>query len=80
MVIACLVFTSYSKRKIGHFDVVVVQRRQRNEEKKCYVRAILSLFGQSKPIAFLPFLLTSLVKLFNVLYASPTSVFIQWVK
>ena len=48
----CLVFTSSSKRKIGHFDVVVMQRRQRNEEKKRYARAILSLFCQSKPIAF----------------------------
>ena len=73
----CLVFTSSSKRKIGHFDVVVMQRRQRNEEKKRYARAILSLFCQSKPIAFLPY---SLVKLLNVLYASPTSVFIRWMK
>ena len=80
MVIACLVFTSYSKRKIGHFDVLVVQRRQRNEEKKRNVRAICRCFVNLNLLLFLPFLLTSFVKLLNVLYASPTSVLIQWVK
>ena len=60
----CLTFTSSTNREIRHFHrhVVVVQRRKRNVQKRvlhvqgCYL---------PKPIAFLPFSLTSLLKLPN---------------
>ena len=42
----CVVFTSSTKREIGRFQVVGVQRRQRNVQK--YVMHVC----QSKPIAF----------------------------
>ena len=65
----CLVFTSSTKREIGQSHVVVVQRRQRKVHKvKRDARAEL-LFCQSKPIAFLPFLLpssSSFLKLPNI--------------
>ena len=48
----CFVFPSATKREIRHFHVVVVQRRQRNVQKKRDARAKL-LFCQSKPIGFL---------------------------
>ena len=54
----CIMFTSSTNRKIKHFHVVVVQRRQRNVQKKRDARVKL-LFCQSKPIAFLPFSLQS---------------------
>ena len=44
-------FPSSTKREMRHFHVVVVQRRQRNVQKKRDARAKL-LFCQSKPIAF----------------------------
>ena len=47
-----------TKREIRQFHVEVVQRRQRNVQKKRDARAKL-LFCQSKPIAFLPSLLPS---------------------
>ena len=37
----CLVFPSLTKREIRHFHVVVVQRRQRNVQKKRDARAKL---------------------------------------
>ena len=43
----CL-FSSFIKRKIKHFDVVLVQWRQRNLQKNRYARA-------EKTIAFLAF-------------------------
>ena len=49
-----------TKREIREFHVEVVQRRQRNVQKKRDARAKL-LFCQSKPIAFLPSLLPSLL-------------------
>ena len=65
----CLVFTSFTKREIRQSHVVVVQRRQRKVHKvKRDARSEL-LFCQSKPIAFLPFLLpssSSLLKLPNI--------------
>ena len=54
----CLVFTFSTKREIRHFHVVVVKWRQRNVPRKRDALAKL-LFGQFKPIAFLPFALTS---------------------
>ena len=54
----CLVFTFSTKREIRHFHVVVVKGRQRNVPRKRDALAKL-LFGQFKPIAFLPFALTS---------------------
>ena len=51
-------FPSSTKREFRHFHVVAGQRRQRNEQKKRDTRAKL-LFCQSKPIAFLPFSLSS---------------------
>ena len=47
-----------TKREIRQFHVEVVQRGQRNVQKKHDARAKL-LFCQSKPIAFLPSLLPS---------------------
>ena len=47
----CLVFTSSTKREIWHFHVVVVQRRQRNVQKK-HDSWVKLLFNQSEPIAF----------------------------
>ena len=35
----CLVFPTSTKREIKHFHVVVVQRRQRNEQEKRDARA-----------------------------------------
>ena len=49
---------SSTKREIRQFHVVVVQRRQRNVQKKHDARAKL-LFCLSKPIFFLPFSLPS---------------------
>ena len=46
------------KRQIGYFHVVVVRRRLRNVQKKRDARAKL-LFGQSRPIAFLPSVLVA---------------------
>ena len=59
----CLVFPPSTKRGIRHFHVVVAQqRRQRNVQKKRDARA--KLFScQSKPIAFLPFSVPSLLSL-----------------
>ena len=37
----CLVFPSSTKREISHFHVIVVQRRQRNVQKKHDERAKL---------------------------------------
>ena len=57
-----IVSTSYSKREIRHFDVVVVQRRQRNVQKS--VMHVQSC--KSNDIAFLPFSLplpSSMLKL-----------------
>ena len=56
----CLVFTSLKKREIRQFHVVVVQWRQtvKKGTKKRVARAKL-LFCQSKPVAFVTFLLTS---------------------
>ena len=54
----CLVFTFSTKRETRHFHVVVVKWRQRNVPRKRDALAKL-LFGQFKPIAFLPFSLTS---------------------
>ena len=48
----CLVFTSSTKREIRHFHVVVVQRRQRNVQKKRDARAKLLFCQSQKPIAF----------------------------
>jgi len=48
------VLTFSIKREIRKFHVVVVQRQERNVQKKRDARAKL-LFCQSKPIAFLPF-------------------------
>ena len=45
----CIVFTSSTNRKIKHFHLVVVQRRQRNVQEKRDASAKL-LFCQSKPI------------------------------
>ena len=53
-----LEFTSFTKRIIMHFLVVVVPWRQGNCTKKRDARTDL-LFCQSKPISFLPFSLTS---------------------
>ena len=62
----CFVFPSSTKREIRHFHVVVVQRRQRNVQKKVmHVQSLL--FCQSKPIAFLPFSLPSPSSLLEVL-------------
>ena len=51
-------FPSSAKREIRHFDVVVVQRRQRNVQKSvigtCKVVVLCN-----KPVAFLPFSLPS---------------------
>ena len=47
-------FPSSTKREIRHFHVVVVQRRQRNVQKKRDAPAKF-LFCQSKPIGLLPF-------------------------
>ena len=63
-----LVFTSSTKREIGHFHVVVVQRRATKCTKRRDARAKFGLLCQSKPIAFLPFSFTSpssLLKLRN---------------
>ena len=46
-----LVFVSSTKREIRQFHVVVVQRRQRNVQKKRDARSKM-MFCQSKPIAF----------------------------
>ena len=54
----CLVFPPSTKHEIRHFNVVVVQRRLRNVQKKRDARAKL-LFSLSKLIAFLPFALPS---------------------
>ena len=54
----CLEFTSFTKRIIMRFLVVVVPWRQGNCTKKRDARTDL-LFCQSKPISFLPFSLTS---------------------
>ena len=51
----CFVFPSSTKREIRHFCVVVVQRRAN------------LLFCQSGPVAFLPFLLPSLLPLLKVM-------------
>ena len=51
-------FPSSTRREIRHFHVVVVQRRQRNVQKKRDARAKL-LFSLSKPIACSPFSLPS---------------------
>ena len=59
-------------RKIRKFHVVVVQRRQRNVQKKRDISAML-LFCQSKPYCFMPFSLmspSSLLKLPNELATS----------
>ena len=59
----CLVFTPSTKRETRHFHVVVGQRRQRN------VQISVMHVQRSKPIAFLPFSLTSpssLLKLPNI--------------
>ena len=53
----CLVSTSSTKREVRHFHVVVVQRRQRNVQKS--VSTCKVVVCQSKPIALLPFSLTS---------------------
>ena len=60
----CVVFTSSTKRENRNFHVVkvVVQWWQRNVQKL--------LFCQSKPIAFLPFLSTSLLSLLEPFFAS----------
>ena len=51
----CFVFPSSTKREIRHFHVVVVQRRQRNVQKKvmhvqscCFANLNLSLFCRSR--------------------------------
>ena len=61
-----------SSRKIRKFHVVLVQRRQRNVQKKGDARVRL-FFYQSKPYCFLPFSLmspSSLLKLPNELATS----------
>ena len=55
-----LVFTSFIKRVIRKFHLVVVQCRQINVQKKRDARAKL-LFCQSKTSAYLPFSLPSLL-------------------
>ena len=47
-----LVFTSSTKREIGHFHVVVVQRRAKKCTKRRDARAKFGLLCQSKPTAF----------------------------
>ena len=64
----CLVFTSSTKLEIMHFDVVVVQRRQRNVQKRV-VHVQSCCFAKSKPTAFLPF---SVLKL-PIVYISAES-------
>ena len=49
----CL-FTSSIKHESKHFHVVVVQKRERNVQKKCDARAKL-LFCLKNPIVFLTF-------------------------
>ena len=48
-------FTSSIKREIRHFHFVVVQKRERNVQKKCDARVKL-LFCLIKPIVFMDFL------------------------
>ena len=55
----CLVFPSSTKRKIRKFHVVVVQPRLRKMYKKAWWTCKVVFWGESKPIAFLPFSLTS---------------------
>ena len=50
----CLVFPSWTKCQIKHFNVVVVQGRLRNDQK-----SVMLCFCQSKPTAFLPCSLTA---------------------
>ena len=59
-------FTSSIKSEIGNFQVVVVQRRQRNVQKKQRDARAKLLFCQSKPTAFLPLLLTSPLSLLKL--------------
>ena len=58
-----LVFTSWTKREIRHFHVVVVQRRQRNAQKSGVIQLQSCYFSNLKtyfwPIVFLPFSLPS---------------------
>ena len=56
----------FCSRKIRTFHVVVVQRRQRNEQKKKRDARARLLFYQSKPYCFLPFSLTSPSSLLKV--------------
>ena len=65
----CLVFPSLTKSKLRHFHFVVLQRWQRNLQKK---RAEF-LFCESKPTAFLLFSLLSLSSLLKL----PN--FLKWV-
>ena len=64
-----LVFTSSTKREIRHLYVVVVQRRQRNLQKRVmHVHKQSCCFANLKLLLFLPFSLpspSSLLKLPN---------------
>ena len=53
-----LVFTSWKKREIRHFHVVVVQRRQANK-RAAWSTCKVVVFPIWKPIVFLPFSLPS---------------------
>ena len=77
-----------TKRKNRKFHIVVMQRRQRTVQKMRDAHAKL-FFGQSKPIAFLPFLLPlpfSLLKFPNIIIsielrlAMPNTIVGQWIK
>ena len=66
---------SSTKREIRKFHVVVVQRRQRNVQKKRDARAKL-LFCLSKPTSFLPFSLPSSLRKLRIVPQS----FVRWWK
>ena len=57
----CRVFPSSIKGEFRHFHVVVVQRRQRNVQKKRDARTKL-LFRHSKPVAVSVVSLKSLIR------------------
>ena len=48
----CLVFTSSTKREIRHFQVVVVQRRQRNVQKSGVIHLQSCCFSNLKTYCF----------------------------
>ena len=60
----CLMFPSSEKHEIGHFHVVVVQRRLKTVQKS--VMHVQSCCLPIKTIAFLPFSLPSLSSLIKL--------------